>query len=106
MHQRKLTMTTFTRFDLAFVVGGQAAAAPAAPTFASQIGGDVVGAAEGCAAGATKGIFGGPHAALFGCAFGAGASALSDIVQAAPDISNDLSSIFNKPATVGPVKKK
>jgi hypothetical protein len=38
-------------------------------------------AAGGCAAGATKGILGGPHAAVAGCAIGAGVSAIGDIVK-------------------------
>jgi hypothetical protein len=46
-------------------------------------------AAAGCAAGATKGIFGGPHAAVAGCAIGAGVSAIGDIVK---DVSPLLTS--------------
>ena len=38
-------------------------------------------AAGGCAAGATKGIFGGPHAALIGCAIGAGTGAIGDVIK-------------------------
>jgi hypothetical protein len=38
-------------------------------------------AAVGCAGGATKGILGGPHAAVAGCAIGAGVSVIGDVVK-------------------------
>jgi hypothetical protein len=98
-------METINILDLEFVVGGAGAstkAAPAAsgfslpqlpasvtntfnsvtssPIFKGAVGtlGD---AAAGCAAGATKGIFGGPHAALIGCGLGAAAGAIGDIAK-------------------------
>lgn len=84
--------------NLEFVVGGAgrstasaAASFPASitntfnsvtsnPTFKTAV--STVGdAAAGCAAGATKGIFGGPHAALIGCGLGAGASLIGDLAK-------------------------
>ena len=95
--------------QLEFVVGAAGkAAAPAASNFGSQVSSafsnfvsqvsstfnTVTGspqfkqattalgdAAGGCAAGATKGIFGGPHAALIGCAIGAGTGAIGDVIK-------------------------
>jgi hypothetical protein len=103
-------METISHLDLVLGGAGKAAAASSAPSlsqFGSQVGaafnnfGSQVAstfntvtnstqfkqatsalgdAAGGCAAGATKGIFGGPHAAVAGCAIGAGAAVIPDIV--------------------------
>ncbi|HEY1817643.1 MAG TPA: hypothetical protein VGG74_35125 [Kofleriaceae bacterium] len=86
--------------NLEFVVGGagrSTASSSAAPSFPASITntfnsvtsnptfktavGTIGDAAAGCAAGATKGIFGGPHAALIGCGLGAGASLIGDLAK-------------------------
>ncbi|HEX4456204.1 MAG TPA: hypothetical protein VH143_35325 [Kofleriaceae bacterium] len=100
-------METISHLD--FVVGGAGKAAPSsASNFGSQVssvfsnfGSQVSStfntvtsspqfhqaatalgdAAAGCAAGATKGIFGGPHAAAIGCAIGAGTGAIGDVIK-------------------------
>jgi hypothetical protein len=94
-------MDTISILDLEFVVGGAgkstASSSSAAPSFPAAITntfnsvtsnptfktaiGTLGDAAAGCATGATKGIFGGPHAAVAGCALGAGASLIGDLAK-------------------------